>query len=882
LFHGKNQPGLLPYLLALGLVILALGMRVFLAPWLGPAFPFVTLYPAIFLVAYLWGLGPAGLATIVGAAASLALSEKALSAAPLGLGIFTVACLAVAWLGEANLRANRRLQAQVKTLREREGVLRRSETELTDFFENSSAPMHWVGRDGIILRANQAELEMLGYGRDEYVGHDLREFHLDTEAADQLLARMHAGEVIRRFPARLRGKNGQVREVLIDSSPYRIDGELVHTRSFTRDMTMEKQGHEALERLAAIVASSNDAIVSKTLDGTVTSWNAAAERIFGYPAAEMVGQPIYKLIPDELHDSERQILEQLRRGESVEFAETERIRKGGERIWISLSVSPVRDRAGVITGAASIKRDITGRRQAEAELRRHQEELHLAHQAARLGTWRWEVGAKRLRWDEGMRQLYGLGPDDHVRDFDDFIARVHPEDRDRVVHNAQQALAASASIDQEFRILLPDGRIRWLVDQGRVTTDPLGQTDYITGVSMDVTERRSVEERLRETQRLQAVGQLAGGIAHEANNQMTVVLGAAQFLLRRSDLAPSSRQDVEFIRQAAERTAAITQQLLAFSRRQLLHLQNVELNRIVESIEPVLRRSLAENHGLVVQLGEDVGAVQADPRQLDQVLLNLTLNARDAMPDGGTLTIRTRTERVTTRELAEGPPPGLYAVVEASDTGHGMDDATLKRMFEPFFTTKPVGQGTGLGLSVVHGIITQTGGYIDVSSELGRGTTFKLYLPVVTSTRTAEAPAWGAVGAAKQGYVALIVEDDELVRAMAARGLAEAGYTTLEAENGRVALDLLRSRPGPLHVVITDIGMPEMDGYELARRLEEERPDLPIIYMTGYGDFEVAGPFLRKPFSPDAFVRKVGEVLAFAGGGSELSARTGPTVAGPR
>jgi signal transduction histidine kinase/CheY-like chemotaxis protein len=451
------------------------------------------------------------------------------------------------------------------------------------------------------------------------------------------------------------------------------------------------------------------------------------------------------------------------------------------------------------------------------------------------------------------------------------------------VRDAQHALTTSAPIDHEFRILLSDGRVRWLVDQGRVTTDLLGKPTFITGISMDVTERRSMDEHLRETQRLQAVGQLAGGIAHEANNQMTVVLGAAQFLLRRSDLAPSSRQDVEFIRQAAERTASITQQLLAFSRRQLLQPQEIELNQIVKAIEPVLRRSLTEQHELVVRLGEGIGTIQADPRQLEQVLLNLTLNARDAMPEGGTFTIKTSEQRVTADEAAEGgPPAGRYAIIQASDTGHGMDHTTLQRMFEPFFTTKPMGQGTGLGLSVVHGIITQSGGTIRVMSEPGRGATFKLYLPVVTSPRVAEPAAVGSTPSPKQGHVALVVEDDDLVRAMAVRGLAEAGYTTLEAENGRRALDLVRSRRGRVDVVITDIGMPDTDGYELARQLEQEQPELPIIYMTGYGDVEVAGPFLRKPFSPDAFVRKVGEVLAFAGRASEVTGRTGPSRAGPR
>ncbi len=885
---------ILPYAWSLAAVAIAVGIQLLLAPFLGGALPFATLFPAVFLVAYLWGIGPTALATLVGTAAALYFFIEPIYSfdlsdprAHIGVVLFAGSSLAAGWFGEVWSRANRRAEAAAQLARKEAGIarqeaasaqrqmaiaaaaqqaLQRSEAELSDFFENASAPMHWVARDGVVLRANQAELDMLGYQREEYVGHNIAEFHLDPVEAERLLGRLAAGELVRRFPARLRCKAGQVKHVLIDSSPYRADGEVVHIRCLTRDVTLDQQAHEARERLAAIVASSSDAIIGKTLDGTVTSWNAAAERIFGYPAAEMVGQSVFRLIPEELHDSEREVLEQLRRGETVEFAEAERIRRDGERIWISLSVSPIRDSAGVIIGAASIKRDVTGRRKVEAQLRQRQEELQLAHDAARIGVWRWDIATNELRWDDGLRQLYGLAPDQQVRGFDDFLERVHPEDRDRVVRGMQQALTASVPVDAEFRVILPDGRIRWLVDLGRVTADPQGKPAYITGVSMDVTERRAVEDHLRETQRLQAVGQLAGGIAHEANNQMTVVLGAAQFLLRRPDLAPASRQDIELIGQAAERTAAITQQLLAFSRRQMLQLQDVDLNRIVQSIEPVLRRSLAENHELVVRKAGDVGPVQVDPRQLEQVLLNLTLNARDAMPQGGRLTIELSQRVVTPHETwdeGEAPPPGIYAVIEAADTGEGMDRATMQRIFEPFFTTKPLGQGTGLGLSVVHGIIAQTGGHVRVDSEPGKGAVFRLYLPVVTAVHRAEPPAATGITSPKQGLVALVVEDDEVVRAMATRGLLEAGYTTLEAVNGRAALELIRGLEGRLDVVITDIGMPEMDGYDLARHLEQEWRDLPIVYMTGYGDVDVAGPCLRKPFAPDALVRKVAEVLAF-------------------
>ena len=615
-------------------------------------------------------------------------------------------------------------------------------------------------------------------------------------------------------------------------------------------------GAEASSRLAAIVTSSHDAIVGKTLEGVVTSWNAGAERIFGYPAAEMIGQSIYRLIPEDRHNAERDLLERLRRGENVAFEEAERIRKDGQRIWISLSVSPVRDAEGRLVGAASIKRDITERRRAEAELRRHQDQLRLAHRAAQIGAWHWDVATRQLTWDEGLRQLYGLRADETVNDLAGFLARVHPEDRDRVERSFQRALQGGGGLGHEYRIALSSGEIRWLADLGQVGLDAEGRAIYVTGICLDITERRAAEERLREAHRLQAAGQLAGGIAHEANNQMSVVLGAVHFLLRRKDLPQPAAADVDLIRRAAERTATITQQLLAFSRRQLLRLENVDLNELVQSAEPLLRRSLDETQELVIRLGELAGPVRADHHQLEQVLLNLILNARDAMPQGGQVTIETGRN-------------GQMALLTVRDTGVGMDRQTLRRAFEPFFTTKEIGQGTGLGLSVVHGIVAQVGGQIQADSEPGRGSVFTLRLPIAAAPAASSGTIGaGAGGPPPGGATVLVVEDDETVRRMTVRALGEAGYATLEATDGREALDLVRERPSPPDLVVTDLGMPRMDGHELAQRLRADHPSLPVLLISGHvhPDPQPAEgqpwPLLRKPFPPEELVRHVGEMLA--------------------
>ena len=624
--------------------------------------------------------------------------------------------------------------------------------------------------------------------------------------------------------------------------------ELQSHAEFARD------GAEASSRLAAIVTSSRDAIVGKTLDGVVTTWNPGAERIFGYTAAEMIGQPIFRLIPEDRHDAERALLERLRGGESMEFGEAERIRKDGERIWISLSVSPVRDAEGRLIGAASIKRDITERRRAEAELRRHQDQLRLAHRAARIGAWQWDVATRRLTWDDGLRQLYGLGPGETVTDLAGFLARVYPEDRERVEASLEHAPEGVGGLAYEYRIVMPGGEVRWLADLGQVSVDAEGHPIYVTGISLDITERRAAEERQREAHRLQAAGQLAGGIAHEANNQMSVVLGAVHFLLRRKDLPEDAAADVGLIRRAAERTATITQQLLAFSRRQLLRLENVDLNELVRAAEPLLRRSLAETQQLVVQTGALPGLVWADHNQLEQVLLNLILNARDAMPQGGQVTIETGGEAQT-------------AVLTVRDTGFGMDQQTLQRAFEPFFTTKEVGQGTGLGLSVVHGIVAQIGGKIEVSSQPGGGSAFTLRLPIASPGSPTRGAVGGAAGAPPRGATIMVVEDDEAVRRMTVRALSQAGYATLEAVDGQEALGLVTGGRDVPDLVVTDLGMPRMDGYELARRLRADHPSRPVLLISGHVHTDPpptegrAWPLLRKPFPPEVLVRRVGELL---------------------
>jgi len=760
----------------------------------------------------------------------------------------------------------------IEDLKQVGAELRRREQELTDFFENAAVPIHWVGPDGTILRVNQAELDLLGYDRDEYLARNIVEFHVDRDAIDDILRRLLAGEVLHDYPARLRSKNGSIRHVLIDSSGYFEDGRFVHTRCFTRDVTSQQVAEQAVARLAAIVASSSDAIIGKTLDGIVTSWNTAAEQIFGYRPAEIVGQPIFRLIPEELHDAERELLDSIGRGERVAFFETERIRKDGHRVHVAVSVSPIRDSHGHVVGAASIERDVTERKQAAEALARSQERLRLALKAARMGTWQWDLASNTLAWDEQLHELYGIEPGQQVTQYEHFIGRVHQDDRAFVAASVRRALEEGGGLDYEFRIVLPDGRVRWLADQGRVIRDPKGNPLYMTGVCLDTTERKLIEERLRQAQRMDSVGQLAGGIAHEANNMMSVVLGCADYVLQRTDLPEPVREDVDQIWKAATRTAGITQQLLAFSRRQVLQPQVLDLNATIRDLEPILSRTLGETRALRMHLAPGLGPVRADPGQLEQVLINLTLNARDAMPGQGRLTIETMNvvldEAYAAGKSVDSLRPGQYAALVVSDTGQGMDRATQARVFEPFFTTKGVGEGTGLGLSTVYGIVKQSGGFIWVYSEPDLGTTFKLYLPLV-ATLPALADPREPLPTARDNETVVVAEDEAMVRAIMARTLRDCGYSVLEAADGRVALDILDAQAGRVSLVVADVVMPDLGGREMAARLAERWPDVPVLFTSGYtgidvvrrGLLEEGREFLQKPLAPDALARKVREMM---------------------
>ena len=449
---------------------------------------------------------------------------------------------------------------------------------------------------------------------------------------------------------------------------------------------------------------------------------------------------------------------------------------------------------------------------------------------------------------------------------------IHPEDRDAVVGRLTESMAnPRGRVDVAARVRHKDGSWRYL--EGVLTNlldDP--SVGAIVNNYRDATERRSLEQQVIQAQKMEAIGRLAGGVAHDFNNILTAIGGYTDLLL--ADLPPDDprRQDVDEIHHAADRAAALTQQLLAFSRRQVLQPKVIDLNALVANVEKLLRRLLGEDVQLATALAEDVGRVRADPGQVEQVIVNLAVNARDAMPAGGRLTIETRNVDLDAAYAADHRTvvPGPYVLIAVSDTGSGMSADTQSHMFEPFFTTKEVGKGTGLGLATVYGIVKQSGGSIWVYSELGHGTTIKVYLPRVDEpAEPLAAPAFADPKSLRGTETILLVEDEPAVRGVARQVLARQGYTVLEAPDGHTALTMVGAGGPSVDLVLTDVVMPGMSGRTLADQLRRRCPGLRVLYMSGYTDdaivrhgmLEPGLAYLQKPFRPDALVQKVREVL---------------------
>ena len=603
-----------------------------------------------------------------------------------------------------------------------------------------------------------------------------------------------------------------------------------------------------------------------------------AERILGYPVAEWLGQPDFwrdHIHPDDTGWAVAYCVAATREKRDHSF-EYRAVAADGRVVWLRDIVSVVVEH-GAPTKLRGVMVDITQSKRVEEARRQAEERYRSIVENAVEGIFQSTPAGRFLAANPAMARICGYeSPEELLAAVTDVASQIYlePAQRAELMRELEKHDVVRGF---ELQIRRRDGSTAWLSETIWVARDGSGAITHYTGMVEDITEKRRaaevralVETRLRQAQKLEAVGQLAGGVAHDFNNILTAILGVADLLLL--DLAPDDRRraDVQEILDAARRAAALTRQLLAFSRQQVLRLERLDLNLLVTDGGQLLRRVIGEDIHIATVLNPGLGAIEADPGQMGQVLLNLAVNARDAMPNGGTLTIRTLNAEL---DATHGAPefevtPGPYVLLAVTDTGTGMDRDIQSHLFEPFFTTKGPGKGTGLGLATVYGIVKQNRGFIWVSSQPGQGTTFKIYLPRIQG---AARPRRAAPEPTVRGgtEVILLVEDEELVRRVAQRALEREGYTVISASNGTEALAIFRQHKTTIDLVVTDLVMPEMGGHRLCEVLRHEWRTGKYLFMSGFSNrdrqehqrSESEFPFLQKPWTVDSLLRKVREVL---------------------
>lgn len=626
--------------------------------------------------------------------------------------------------------------------------------------------------------------------------------------------------------------------------------------------------NEALMR--SVVDGALDGIITADERGIIRSFNPAAERLFGYAASEVIGRNLSILMPSpdrEEHDGH--IRRYLATGVPHIVGigrEVTALRKDGTLFPAELAVSEtvLGDRR-IFTG---LIRDVSHRKQAEDAIREANQTLRALIETAPLAICVTDLEGRVKSWNAAAERIFGWSEAEVVG------ARfpIVPEDKwDEFMAAVEEAKRGNTFAGARRRRLTRSGALIDIAIWNAPLRDREGEITGILSVIADVSDELRLEQQLREAVKMEAIGRLAGGVAHDFNNILTVITGYAEMLAESLSDDEALSADAAEILRAADHASALTNQLLVFSRHQPSNPELIDLNEVVLSLQKMLRRVIGEDVHLVTRTSPDLALVRADPAKMQQVLLNLAVNARDAMPNGGTLVIETAEVELdgSYAGLHMGVAPGRYIMLAVSDTGTGMDQETRSRLFEPFFTTKEKGKGTGLGLSTVYGIVKQFDGEIWVYSELGKGTTFKIYLPAVNDVavperaRTDLEPASGGV------ETVLLVEDDTGVRKLVRSVLESQGYRVLEAADPLVALDLCRSTPDAIHLLLTDVVMPHMSGRDLAVRAADLRPDMRVLYMSGYTDSVVIhhgiasgdALFIQKPFTPDDLARKVRQVL---------------------
>ena len=651
--------------------------------------------------------------------------------------------------------------ALAKVRRETAEVLRDSEERMRQLTSLMPTAVYSCDDEGRITFFNRRAAEIWGRepklndSREKYSGS----FRLLGPDGSQIphsqgpmAMAVKTGKPVRNEEAIIERPDGSRIILTVNIDPlFDSDGRLCGAINVFEDVTDLKQAEQASRRLAAIVESSDDAIISKDLNGIITSWNQAATRLFGYAAEEVIGKPITLLIPPDRHDEEPSILERIRRGESIDHYETIRRRKDGSLLDVSLTVSPIRDVKGNIVGASKIGRDITRRKRVEVALRESEQRLRLATQTGKLGVWDWDIVTNHVSWSDSLYAIHGVRPDEFDGTMEGFAALVHPEDQGRVSESIQRALDNDASYELEFRAVRPDGAVVWLFTDAAVLRDG-GRPVRMLGATMDITERKRTEEALRQSEeklrrqaqeleqqlimsgRLVSLGEVTASMAHEFNNPLGIIMGFVEDMLSSRGPADPDYRSLQIIDEESKRCRQIVKDLMEYARPRSTDFCSTSIADAIEkTLQLVENRLYKQKVAVEKKLEPDLPRIEADSQQLEQVLVNLYLNAIDAMPEGGKLFVKAK--------IAQLDDIAPMAVITVADTGFGIAETDLAKIFQPFFTAKKR-RGMGLGLPICQRIVKNHGGRIAVESQPGEGTTFKIYLPLDRSTMTTpEEPA---------------------------------------------------------------------------------------------------------------------------------------------
>jgi two-component system cell cycle sensor histidine kinase/response regulator CckA len=762
-------------------------------------------------------------------------------------------------------------------------ALRESEQRCRATFEQAAVGIVQATREGKLLMVNQRFCDFLGYTQSELLDMNVMDITSpeDRDQSRRYMERMWAGEIEASIIEKIyvRKDGSPVTANLTASLVRDSSGTPLYSIGAIEDSTERKQAEKALreseERFRAIFEHAAVGIALVALDGRWLMVNQTLCDILGYTEAELIERTFQEVTVPE--DVEASLIgrQALVAGECETYAMEKRyLRNDASTVWVHVSTSLVRNALGKPESFLSVIEDISGRKKAEEAL-------------VRLAT----------AVEQAVESIVITDTDGTIQYVNPAFEHTTGYSRDETIgHNPR--LLKSGKQDSEFYRELWKSIAQGEVWSGRfinrkkdgtlyeeeATISPVrdasGKLVNFVAVKRDVTKEVGLETQLRQAQKMEAVGQLAGGIAHDFNNLLTAVIGYSQLALRNLDDRNRLRSDISEIEKAGLRAAELTGQLLAFSRKQVFHPKNLTLNALVTDLQKMLSRLIGEDIDLVAMLDLELGTVKADPGQVQQVIMNLVVNARDAMTDGGKITIETANVDLGSDYSSKHIDvlPGAYCMLAISDNGCGMDEETRSHIFEPFFTTKGLGRGTGLGLSTVYGIVKQSGGGISVYSEPGRGTTFKVYLPRVVELADEYDLAPTQLPLPNGDETLLLVEDEAAVRELAARVLREHGYTVLEASDPSWALAAIEQHlPNEVHLLVTDVVMPRMSGRDLAEQLAILRPDLRVLYVSGYTDRAIVHhgvldentPFLQKPFTSEGLVRKVREVLDAPAGARE-------------